>query len=254
MREIALFAGALQISFKYIFLISLARTFMPFFVRKFQYGSFTAYFTWESWLYTTLEIVFTSFIVFLNYTFVFAGLVDFQRRMIMLKACGSMLEPVKTLQDPMYRTFPTVNYVDPPSLHSWFQMRLCLIDLGRKYMSRIFIYSSTFLGCYFFYLVILILNYFEFISLEITVVSNCIALYDIIFTLGVILLMFIYGANVNHQYVIDQLQLLKIKQILIFTVINFDTVMDTGFDVPDSEVRYGEGKLPRLEAAYTRMT
>ena len=32
-------------------------------------------------------------------------------------------------------------------------------------MSRIFIYSSTFLGCYFFYLVIIMLDYFNFIKL-----------------------------------------------------------------------------------------
>jgi hypothetical protein len=63
------------------------------------------------------------------------------------------------------RLFPTVNLVCTESVHNWFKMRQCLLDLGQKYMKRIFIYSSTFLGCYLFYLIVLLLNYFDLMQI-----------------------------------------------------------------------------------------
>ena len=92
---------------------------------------------------------------------------------------------------------PTINLLCPTSLHSWFKLRMCILDVGRKYMSRIFIYSSTFLGCYLFYAGILLLQYFDFIKVKLSLASNAYALFDILMTFFFIMGMLIYGASVN---------------------------------------------------------
>jgi hypothetical protein len=204
MREIALFACAEQSSIVVIFVVLVLRLSIPYLIRWWEHGNAFNEFNWDSWLYSILELLFGGFMVFINYCFVYIGFVDFQRRECMLMSCGILLDPLKTNHPPEMRQFPTINLLDVQSLHSWFQLRLCLMDLGLKYMSRIFIYSSTFLGGYFFYATVMLLQYFELInSLVLRRITNALAIYDILFTLGVILCMLHYGASANYQYVRD---------------------------------------------------
>ena len=65
-------------------------------------------------------------------------------------------------------------------------------------MHRIFIYSSTFLGGYIFYAVIILLSYFKLISYEFSIVFNMLALFDIFLVLGIVLAMLAIGAEINE--------------------------------------------------------
>lgn len=147
--------------------------------------------------------------------------------------------------------FPTVLMTCTQSMHTWFQMRLCLMDLGRKYVNRIFIYSSTFLGCYLFYAVILILQYFDLVNLYISPISQVIALYDIIFTLSNIFGMLYYGAMVNEQFVEDQMLLMKQKSCLIYLKSNFETLMNPAYE--QGGVPVAELGLPKINQLYLKV-
>jgi hypothetical protein len=72
------------------------------------------------------------------------------------------------------------------------------MDVGRKYMNRIFIYSSTFMGAYLFYAVILSLQYFDFLVLEFTLLANVYALFDIFVVITTTIFMVWFGAGVNE--------------------------------------------------------
>jgi len=85
------------------------------------------------------------------------------------------------------------------------------MDFGRKYMMRIFMYSSAFLGLYLFYAIFILLDFFGFISFSFSLVFNMICIYDIVIVLGIILSMFYYGAIINEEFVENKLQLIKIK-------------------------------------------
>jgi hypothetical protein len=52
--------------------------------------------SWESGLYTAIDVLFGIFFNTLNFLFVFSGVIDFQRRKVMMKACGAMLDIVKS--------------------------------------------------------------------------------------------------------------------------------------------------------------
>ena len=109
------------------------------------------------------------------------------------------------------------------------------MDIGKKYMTRIMIYSSTFMGAYLFYAVILTLQYFDFIKIKFSIISNVYALYDIVFVITAIIFMVWFGAGVNQQYLEDMKHLHKIKQTLIFIKVNYKRVLDPAYDVNDSE-------------------
>lgn len=64
-------------------------------------------------------------------------------------------------------------------------------------MNRIIIYSSAFLGMYLIYAVLLLLSYFNLISLKLSLVINLVGLYDIAFVMFNIIRMFYLGAYIN---------------------------------------------------------
>ncbi len=72
------------------------------------------------------------------------------------------------------------------------------MDFGKKYMQRIFIYSSVFLGMYLFSAAILLLSFFDIVDYEFSPVFNLICIYDIVIVLGILLSMFHYGAKINE--------------------------------------------------------
>lgn len=71
------------------------------------------------------------------------------------------------------------------------------MDFGKKYMNRIFIYSSVFFGMYLFYTIMFILSYFGIISFEFSLMINAIAIYDVAIVLTIIMMMLYYGAVIN---------------------------------------------------------
>eukprot|EP00347_Sterkiella_histriomuscorum_P009873 403339548 len=219
LREIALFAGAHQSSTNLFLLIAvLGKIFLPFIARYIQYGIFTL--DWDSSTYTTFDTLASSMFLFQNYLFVFAGFVDFQRRFLMMKSVGALLNPFKESYDVKYQIFPTINLASKESIYTWFLLRQCVMDFGKKYMMRVFMYSSVFLGMYLFLSAALILSFFGFLDFQFSMYFYLSCLYDIVFVLGVIMSMFYYGAIVNEEFVDNKLQLVKIKQTLLYVKFN----------------------------------
>jgi hypothetical protein len=71
---------------------------LPFWVR-YKEGKPVASFDSYGVAYTVLENLSLSFILYINYLFVFAGLIDFQRRVFYMKACGALITPLKNQYD-----------------------------------------------------------------------------------------------------------------------------------------------------------
>jgi len=53
------------------------RLMIPYVLRYIDYKNIFYEFNWDSWLYSALEFVFSTFLTFANALFVFAGLIDF---------------------------------------------------------------------------------------------------------------------------------------------------------------------------------
>lgn len=114
LKEICLFAGAQAFNPLFCFLFAFFRIPIPYVIRYLDYKHIFHGFNWDSWVYAVLEFLFGGiFIISVNYLFVLAGLLDFQRRKIMIQACGAMIDPQKSNYDPVFRCFPTINLIDP---------------------------------------------------------------------------------------------------------------------------------------------
>ena len=117
-REISLFSGCFQIEArKFVFICIFVRTTLPFLVRWALNIKLKGY---DSIIFTIVEILMQLFLLLVNYMFIWSGLVDFHRRFIMLKACSSLLNPVKDNLDLKYQLFPTINLACKKSVFSWY--------------------------------------------------------------------------------------------------------------------------------------
>jgi hypothetical protein len=91
-------------------------------------------------------------------------------------------------------------------------------------MNRIFVYCSVFFGAYLFFVIIILLGFFEIIVVELSPITYMYACLDIGFVLGIILCMLYFGATVNFQFISDKQQLLKIKSTLLYIKLNIEDV------------------------------
>eukprot|EP00347_Sterkiella_histriomuscorum_P018466 403345412 len=225
LREIGLFAGAHQRSTSLFLLVAvLGKISLPFIARYYQFGVVAL--DWDSSIYTVFDTLASAMFLFQNYLFVIAGYVDFQRRYLMMKSVGALLNPFKDNYDVKYQIFPTINLASKESIFTWFQLRQCVMDFGKKYMMRIFMYSSVFLGMYLFLMAALILSFFGIIDFQFSMYFNLCCIYDIVFVLSIIMSMFYFGAIVNEQFVDNKLQLVKIKQTLLYVKFNLLRILN----------------------------
>lgn len=160
-----------------------------------------------------------------NYLFVNVGNLDFNRRFQMITACGALITPIKSTFELKYRILPTLDLSNKKCFHTWFNLRVCILDLGMKYKSRIIIYSSAFLGLYTIYAAILVLSYFGFMFFKLTLYFIVLGLYDITYVFYNIVRMFYFGAKINQKFIDDKFELTKIKSSLVATKLNLDEVL-----------------------------
>lgn len=71
------------------------------------------------------------------------------------------------------------------------------MDYGRKYMNRIFFYSSTFLIVYLIYAILLILSYFGIMIAKVDSILYVMATFDVTYVITILCIMLVYGAEVN---------------------------------------------------------
>ena len=196
-RELGLFASenSTNITFvpPFLFLLKIS---LPFIARYLTYGTATGFDSWDSWVYSMCQLA-VHFIYFVSSVFIFAGFNDFQRRMIMIKAVGAIINPFKDNFSIKYQMLPTLMMTCKETVNSWMQLRMCTMDFGKKYMVRIFVYCSTFFAVYLFFIIIILLSYFELITLQLSLIAQLHVLLDVSFVLSIILFMLYFGAVVN---------------------------------------------------------
>lgn len=119
------------------------------------------FFVWNEILFFLAETLFFMLVYNFNLYFVFLGLGDFRRRLTATIIIGSLINPIKERQYPFLENFPTIDLADRKTIHSWLNLRLAVIDLGKKYTTRVQLYSTIFFiiyGCIALYFVIVLIS------------------------------------------------------------------------------------------------
>ena len=84
-----------------ILVIVIIKLLIPFIARAIEYKTLAG-FEWDGILYTCIEMPILTIFLFQNYYFVYMGLIDFKRRLHMVKAVGSLITPFKDKYDVKY--------------------------------------------------------------------------------------------------------------------------------------------------------
>jgi len=247
LREVILMAAVFQSNaFLIAMLVSLVRAWIPFVVKAFDPDMEPFSYDLYGVIFETLNFLMQLLFVFFNVFFVVLGLMDFQRRLFLINALSSMIQPFKANIKPKYLMFPTINICDDTSLRTWILMRTAALDLGRKYLARIFLYSSFFLGLYTFYLVVFLLNFFKVLKYNFPMILNAYAIFDIGIVLGVIFLMFVQGAFVNAQFQKDIGHMRGLKDKILYAKHNVAGMTAPGKMYQGAEMKFYQEKFREM--------
>jgi hypothetical protein len=157
------------------------------------------FFVWNEVLFFVAETIFFMIIYRYNMFFVFLGLGDFSRRLTATLIVGSLICPIKDRQYPFLEAFPTVDLADGRTLHSWLNLRLAVTDFGKKYTTRVQLYSTIF---FLMYACIALFFAVALISTGVALVSpqRVIILFDLAIIMFLLLNIFRQGSLINKRF------------------------------------------------------
>jgi len=197
LREMALLESALNVSVKPLVFIVFIRVFLPLFV-QFYDNDFKFVMFWYEYIMVFCNIVIIILIYGVNLTFIYAGIIDFRRKLFLMKLLHSMISPEKDKYFAFSTYFPTLNICDTKNLNSWMLLRAMCLDLGKKYTYRIFVYCSVFMAFYLTFFVFLVLSFLGILNYKLPLIVYITGTYDITVILGIFLIMIRMGAQVNN--------------------------------------------------------
>eukprot|EP00347_Sterkiella_histriomuscorum_P005593 403356017 len=172
---------------------------------KYQSASFWGYFI-SCFLVNTLIYV-------VNLNFIEIGVIDMKRRKYNMKVLEIMLEPNRFKVLPKHRIFPLINYFDPQSLLSWMDIRIMLLDIGRRFYIRIEMYAFSYLVVYGLLGAIYLCWYFGMLIFEFSQSLIVIGAFEILNFLYFLYLMFHVGA-INELSTKQILRITELRNVI----------------------------------------
>jgi len=100
------------------------------------------------------------------------------------------------------------------------------MDFGRKYLMRIFAYSSAFLVIYSIQLIFILLDFFDIIQIEMPKDLLVKTIFDSSVLLTLLLIMLYTGALINKQFMTHKEIVLTIKETILFVKENIEEVLN----------------------------
>ena len=212
LREIGLLETALMGVRWPILVFLLLRMLIPL-ITVFSYGGFSFSLGWYEYFMLFLVMVLCLLIYGVNLTFIYAGIIDFKRKLFYMRILKAMISPEKDKFFAFSTYFPTINICSTQNLNSWMVLREASLDLGKKYTYRIFVYCSVFMAFYFTFFIFLVLSFIGILPYQLPVSVYVIGSYDITVILGIILYMIYIGALINEFFDEHKTVFIKLKKL-----------------------------------------
>jgi len=150
---------------------------------------------------------------FVNIAFINLAYIDSSRRLFFVEVLSSMISIHKDYKFSLQKICPLVDVFDPKALSAWFQLRLLLLDVGKRYADKIEVYFSAIVLAYIILAVWFFLVLFGFIKLDsLDVHLQAILVGNLLFLIFIwIALVLFNGANINEHFKIHKDLLLRNK-------------------------------------------
>eukprot|EP00347_Sterkiella_histriomuscorum_P006140 403353915 len=164
------------------------------------------------WVYFT-SMFWVNFAVYLvNLDFLEIGVIDLKRRKFLMKILEIMLEPNRFKTS--VKVFCFVNYFDPQTLLSWMDMRVMILDVGKRFRIRIELYSLLFLITYALIGGVYLSWFFGGLNYELSCSYIVVGAFEILNFLYFIYMMFHIGAQINEQTTQQILRISELRNVL----------------------------------------
>ena len=186
MREIALFSNIYSMNVLPYFIILSTRIFLPYFVRLVEGKPVMGEF-WIEYAMQVFLIILGLMMPMLNTSFILFGVLDFKRKFFYARLMRSMLMPTPEKHFVYGNMFPSVNLLDAKSICSWISLRNGLLDLGKKYTQRVFLFSSCFIAFYSILGIILALNFFAIVNFNFQPMVWVFSVFDIVIVSSILI-------------------------------------------------------------------
>jgi hypothetical protein len=197
LREMGLLESGVNSSSWPLMIVVAVRISLPIFVLILNNNYGLALY-WYEYLMLLWSIIIIVLIYGVNLTFIYAGIIDFRRKLFFMKILHSMITPDKDKYFAFSTFFPTLNICHTQNLNSWMILRTASLDLGKKYTQRIFMYCSVFMAFYLSFFVFLLLSFLGILNYKLPLIVYMTGMYDVMIILGIILVMIKLGAQVNE--------------------------------------------------------
>lgn len=110
-------------------------------------------------------------------TFLGLGVIDFRRRKMLMAICSAAID--KHYEDKLNLEQAKFDMRDKLTVESWYILRSCFLDFGRRYTHRIFLYASLILPVCILVIILILLEMINVIGTE----FNIYFIYPIILTM-----------------------------------------------------------------------
>ena len=177
-----------------------------------------------------------------NLAFVLVGLSDLMKKYYLMSQLSNLLSVRKLEEYETVKKYPTLNIFDPFTLRTWISLRKIFMDFGRKYFLRINLNISIFLIFYAIILIVLLLQYFEIMTIISDTLLAVVFLFEAAVMFGLMIRSVIIGAQVNDHFRVHQSILQKNKGV-VADLLQLDDIYFPASGIPfrSANILYQEG-------------
>ncbi len=193
-----------QMPYAPVFLSSL-HCFLPFLVGAADGSLWNAH--WSVLLAKFIHLIMSMPLVAVNVLIAMTPCIDYMRKIAMLRVASGFLNKRK----PPGQYFPRMNMLCPAGVFSWLNIRLLILDFGKRFQRRANAYNSLFLVSYCLLFVVIILYYFEVVNWSFSLQFLIVSWFDLVVFLTVMFIAFYLGTRVNDQFALHKEMLQSLK-------------------------------------------
>ena len=187
--------------------------------------------TWVE-MYLSLFFIVTHFIIFYSIIIILeVGGNDFARRHYMMRQLESFIEAdrMSSKIESDFKIMPLMNIFSKKNLNSWMYIRILVMDIGRRYLTKIEVYASSLIFVYSIVLVALVLGFLDVFK------GFSIVEYPVFYSLGfaqciisfiLIYRMVVKGSELNYFAESHINQLTELKSTLNLLLSNYNKWKD----------------------------
>ncbi len=167
--------------------------------------------TLDDYILCTIALPTNFFVYYPNFQYLMVGVSDYRRKVFLMNCTSKLIDNLHNSSHSLL--IPGLDLTNPDNLYNWFKLRKVLLSIGNRFTARILSYLGWLLILSSFMLILLLLEYFRMISLNLSPLTYSYIAFYIVYVFVTCLTMMHMGVAVNLFFLkhIDRLRNFKLE-------------------------------------------